>query len=660
MHLHLTTKNDIARLTFDRENSSANIFDRDVLLELESIIDGVTKNSSLSTLIIQSAKPSIFIAGADLKTLSSAKGPEMSDLIRLGQRVFNKIEALHVTTVAAIHGACVGGGFELALACDYRIASDASCTRIGLPETQLGILPAWGGSTRLPILIGLPSALPLILSGKIMKAGAAKHKGLVDAVCPQENLLEYAATYHTRPKRQHNVFFLEHNPLSVAVIRKKASDSLFKKTHGHYPALDLALNVVCDGVRIGLDQSLTNEHDAILKLSDGSEAKRLITLFFQTEFAKKLRIGDTQPKKLTNTAIIGSGVMGSGIAYWLSTKKHKVLLNDINNEALANGMGTIEKLYHIAVKKRVLSKTEAQSGLDRLQATTQEISLDQKDLIIEAATEELALKKKIFSDLSNKAGAETILATNTSALPIHELASCISNPERLVGIHFFNPVPRMKLVEVVRTQTTSEATLASAVKFVQSIGKLPVVVNDSPGFVVNRILLPYLVRAGELFSEGHPPEVIDKAMLDFGMPMGPLRLLDEIGLDVALHVAKTLSSAFPVRMRIPEVLTTLISRDLLGRKTKAGFYLYKEGKAVENPSIQPGLSPSSSSSSIQQELVKLMSEEAAMCLDEGVAASAAEIDFAMVMGTGYAPFRGGPLRYAHETNLLDRPFFQDT
>lgn len=659
MHLHLTTDKDIAHLVFDREGSSANIFDKDVLLELDELLEGIKKNTSLSTLVISSAKPNIFIAGADLKTLSTATGSAMSELIRLGQNVFNKLESLHVTTIAAIHGACVGGGLELALACDYRVASDAGCTRIGLPETQLGILPAWGGSTRLPQLIGLPKALPLILSGKIMKADAAKRKGIVDGVCPQENLLEYASSYQTRQKRQHQLYFLEHNPLSVALIRKKATDSLYAKTRGHYPALNKALTVVCDGVRVGLDQSLTNEHDAIIELSAGPEAKRLITLFFQTEFAKKLKVGDTAPRALPDTAVIGSGVMGSGIAYWLSTRKHKVLLKDINDDALAKGMDSIEKLYHTATQRRVLSKTDAQAGLDRLQATTHDLSLADKDLVIEAATEDLDLKKKIFTQLSEKAGDKTILATNTSALPIHELAECMKYPERLVGIHFFNPVPRMKLVEVVRTKTTSDETLASAVKFVQSIGKLPVVVNDSPGFVVNRILLPYLVRAGELFSEGHPSEVIDKAMLDFGMPMGPLRLLDEIGLDVALHVAKTLSDSFPDRMRIPKVLTKLIDRDLLGRKSKAGFYLYNNGKEQENPSIQPSHSPSSSSRGIQNELVRLMSEEAAMCLDEGIAASAAEIDFAMVMGTGYAPFRGGPLRHAHDSQILERKFYDD-
>ena len=657
MHLKLHTEGKVAHLIFDRQDSAANIFDNSVLLELDSLLDNLHKNTALTALIICSSKPSIFIAGADLKTLSSAPPAEMNALIKLGQSVFNKLENLRITTVAAIHGACVGGGYELALACDYRVASNADCTRIGLPETQLGILPAWGGSTRLPSLIGLTKALPLILGGKIIKAESAKRKGLVDGVCPVEHLQEYAESFISKPKRKHPVHALEHNPVSVAIIRKKAGDNLYKKSHGHYPALNLALDVACDGVRSSLKDSLNNEREAIIELIKGPEAKQLITLFFSSERAKKLKVTDEKPQSLTKTAVIGSGVMGSGIAYWLSTRKRHVILKDINDDALANGMNTIEKLYQGSVKRHILSKTDATHGLDLIQASSANISLADRDIIIEAATENLELKKKIFTTLAEQSSSTTILATNTSALSINELAAHISHPERLVGIHFFNPVPRMKLVEVVRTTSTSDATLAAAVKFVQSIGKLPVIVNDSPGFVVNRILLPYLVRAGKLFAEGHDPEVIDKAMLDFGMPMGPLRLLDEIGLDVSLHVARTLSIAFPDRMKIPSILVKLVDQGLTGKKSGAGFYLYEKGDTKPNINIQPGTSPESSPRAIQDELVLLMSKEAAMCLDEGLTESAADIDFAMVMGTGYAPFRGGPLRHAHDSELLDRQFY---
>lgn len=657
MHLKLETHGTIAHLIFDRKDSSANIFDRDVLAELDQQLDGIPKCSKLTALIISSNKPNIFIAGADLKILSTATGEELENLISLGQSVFSKLESLHITTIAAIHGACVGGGLELALACDYRVVSEAQCSRIGLPETQLGILPAWGGSTRLPALIGLSKALPLILSGKIMKPKLALRKGIVDGICPQQHLISYASSFANRQMRQLPVHMLEHNPLTVSLIRKQAQDSLYKKTRGLYPALNRAVDVVCTGVRVSKQESFDNEREAIIELSQGPEAAQLMRLFFSSERAKKLRIGEQMPATIDHAAVIGSGVMGSGIAYWLSTRNCHVLLKDINSDALARGMGTIESLYHSSVKRHVLSQTEANAGFDRITASTADLSLNNREIVIEAATENLDLKKKIFSKLSEDSSPNTILATNTSALPIHQLAEHISHPERLVGIHFFNPVPRMKLVEVVRAPQTSDATLAAAVRFVQSIGKLPVVVKDSPGFVVNRILLPYLVRAGQLFSDGHDPETIDNCMLDFGMPMGPLRLLDEVGLDVSLHVAKTLSTAFPDRMEIPSILNELVEKGLLGKKSNEGFYLYEKGKTKPNPNIQPGASPQSSAQKIQDELTALMSEEAARCLDEGVASSAADIDFAMVMGTGYAPFRGGPLRHAHDTNLLKRSFY---
>lgn len=657
MNIELHQEESTGILIFNRQDSSANIFDRATLLELDERLDEIARSRSILKLIITSSKPTIFIAGADIKSLFSAPPTEMRELISLGQSVFNKLALLQITTVAAIHGACVGGGYELALACDYRVASDASCTRIGLPETQLGILPAWGGSTRLPALIGLSKALPLILGGKILKAKDALRKGMIDGVCPHEKLLDYAHTFTYREKREEPIHMLEHNPFSVAYIRKKATHDLLDKTGGHYPALLLATKVACDGVRESLLDSLKNEREAIIKLTSGPEAKQLINLFFLTERSKKLKPNSTEPKPTDKTAVIGSGVMGSGIAYWLSTRKREVILKDINEEALAKGMGSIQKLYEGSTKRHILSKTEATAGLDRITATTKPVSLRDRQIIIEAATENLELKKKIFATLAEQCSEDTILATNTSALPVHELSKVISNPGRLVGIHFFNPVPRMKLVEVVQTDSTSDETLATAVKFVQSIGKLPVVVKDSPGFVVNRILLPYLVRAGEMFTDGAEPTLIDQAMLKFGMPMGPLRLLDEVGLDVSLHVAKTLAAAFPERMKVPYILQEMIDKGMLGKKSGKGFYVYGK-KELEPNRDATALRPNNRTpSDIQHQLVLLMSKEAAMCLDEGVASCAEDIDFAMVMGTGYAPFRGGPLRHAHSTNLLGRKFY---
>ncbi len=645
-HINLEIRDSIAHIIFDREASSANIFDAETLDQFSAIVDDLALKPALTGLIIESAKPHIFIAGADLKTLSTASKEELEVMISKGQSVFDRLEALPFTTVAAIHGACVGGGCELALACDYRVVSDAKETRIGLPETQLGILPAWGGSTRLPELLGITKALPLILGGKLLKGIVAFKKGLVDGICPQENVVSYAQTFLKKPKREPVSHILEHNPISVAVIRHKVSKDLYAKTRGHYPALLRALDVVCKGVRCSHQESLENEKNAIIELATGTVAKNLIGLFFLTERAKKLRIGDAEAKPIENVTVIGSGVMGAGIAYWLSMKGLNITLKEINDDALAKGMLTIQKLYAGSVKRRILTKAEATAGLDRIFPTTKFPKMDHCDMVIEAAVENLEIKKKIFADLSERVPADTILATNTSALPISEIGAVISHPERLVGIHFFNPVHRMKLVEVVKTPQTSEVALATAVRFTQAISKLPVVVADSPGFVVNRILMPYLVAAGELMSNGAEITQIDEAMLDFGMPMGPLRLLDEVGLDVSCHVAETLAAAFPERMAVPSILTDLVAQGHLGRKSGSGFYLYDKktkGELVPNPAAVALQVPAEVEVNIQQHLADMMQQEAILCLKEGVASCAEDINLAMIMGTGYPPFRGGPL-----------------
>ncbi len=650
-HLKLNIINTTAHLIFDRENSAANIFDGDTLDQLDKMLDEIQSNNDLTGLIISSAKPSIFIAGADLKSLSSSAPDALEKLISKGQSVFDKLESLSITTVAAIHGACVGGGFELALACDYRVASDAKATRIGLPETQLGIIPAWGGSTRLPALLGLTNALPLILSGKLLKGIVAFKKGLVDGLCPAENVVSYAETFLKKGSREDELHLMTHNPVSVGLIKAKVGSDLEKKTRGHYPALPKALEVACKAVRSSHEESLKNERDAILELAHGpnsSVAKHLINIFFLTERSKKLRPNNIEciPKRINNVTVLGAGVMGAGIAYWLSTKGIQVTLKDINDDAIAKGMQTIQKLYAGSVKKRIFTKAEATAGLDHIYPTKDFPDMANCDMVIEAAVENLELKKKIFAELSDIVPEDTILATNTSALPITEISKSIKNPERLVGIHFFNPVPRMKLVEVVKTDLTSEQTLATAVKFTQAIGKLPVVVADSPGFLVNRILMPYLVGAGELMSKGVDMEQIDNAMLDFGMPMGPLRLLDEVGLDVSCHVASTLSEAFPERMHIPDILSTLVEKGCLGRKSGEGFYVYKDKDHSPNPqaiALQDTPTEETRKTNIQEHLADLMKQEAQRCLDENVASCAEDVNFAMIMGTGYAPFKGGPL-----------------
>lgn len=644
MNISLSFANTTAILVFDREGSSANIFDSATLAELSERLDELMEQSDVTGLLIRSAKPDIFIAGADLKELSTARGERLDSLIATGQTLFNRIADLPYPTVAAIHGACVGGGFELALACDWRIASNSSFTKIGLPETQLGILPAWGGTTRLPDLLGLQDALAVILSGKLHSAALAKRKGLVDEVVPKEHLKSYALTYLSKGKRHYTHNPITHNQAVAALIRVQAQKELQKKTHGNYPGPEAALEVAVASVGRTRAQSQQAERDAIARLAALPQTANLIRLFFLQERAKKQRHSDAEPREILHAAVIGAGLMGSGIAYWLSTRGFETTLQDISSEALAKGMKSISALYADAVKHHVLSKTEAARGLDRIHPASGKIPLHNCDLIIEAAAEELSIKKKIFADLASRCRPDTILATNTSALPIHELSSSITNPERLVGLHFFNPVHRMQLVEVVRTAFTSDETLATAVSFVRKIGKLPVVVKDSPGFLVNRILMPYLVAAAAMFEQGGDPEDIDQAMLDFGMPMGPLRLLDEVGLDVAMHVARTLATAFPERMELPKVVEKLLEAGHTGRKGGSGFYVYDDAvPAVNAEAIGFRTGSDNAPVDTQQILSALMTQEAQLCLDEGIAESADDIDLAMILGTGYPPFRGGPL-----------------
>ena len=664
------TDEQICVLTFDRPDSAANIFDKATLGELNDHINYILCNSDLKGVVITSAKKSIFIAGADLTQLSKATTPEeLRDMIELGQLVFNRLATLTVPTVAAIHGACVGGGYELCLACDYRLASPDKVTKIGLPETQLGILPAWGGSTRLPRLIGLPKALDIILGGKTLAAKPALKCGMIDDVAPREYLVEKASRLILKQGRKirRRPRSLMHSLTSTGPVVKfitgKVGKQVAQMTRGHYPAIPKALEVVTQGLAKSIDESLALERDAIIELGNTEACRNLIRIFFLQERAKKLTgiPRATQPEikmePARRVAVIGAGIMGAGIAQWTSSRDLSVILRDINHEAVAKGLVSIAKLYEQGVKRHALTKVEARAGLDRISPTATDVPLYSTDIIIEAAVEKMDLKKQLFARLDDLAGAGTILATNTSALSISEIAASTKHPERVVGIHFFNPVHRMQLVEVIVGSQTSPEVVLRAVKFVQQIGKLPVVVKDAPGFLVNRILMPYLIEAGHLFEHGARVEDIDECMLEFGMPMGPLRLIDEVGVDVSNHVAADLASKFSDRMHAPEVLTKMLADGLLGKKSGKGFYAH--GKKAKEPTVNRRIDRYRVDSSCARlnrdelcnRMVLLMINEATRCLEGGIVEEPADVDFGMIMGTGFAPFVGGPLRLADSIGL---------
>jgi 3-hydroxyacyl-CoA dehydrogenase/enoyl-CoA hydratase/3-hydroxybutyryl-CoA epimerase len=654
--IRLAVRDDgICVLTFDRPNSSANVFDLRTLDELAEELDFIERQTKIKGVILVSAKPSIFIAGLDLNLLRESPSPaEVRALIERGQAVMSRVAALPQPTVAAIHGAAVGGGCEICLACDYRIASPDRATKIGLPETQIGLLPAWGGSTRLPRLIGLPKALEIILGGKTVPAKAALKLGVVDELSPVECLIAAAARKISGGKPFRPNHWLTNNALVASVIAPRVRKQLLRKTRGNYPAVLKALEVVTRGISRPVAASLVLERDAMLELAQTDACRNLIRVFFMQERAKKrtlpVEVSQAGAKPIARTAVIGAGVMGAGIAQWISARRLPVILRDVNIESVARGMAGITKLYRDGVKRHTLTTREARDGLDRISPAPMEVPLHQADIVVEAAVEKLELKKKIFQRLDELVSDNTILATNTSALPISEIAAGTRHPERVVGLHFFNPVHRMQLVEVIAARQTAPEILQRTLRFAQQIGKLPVVVKDSPGFLVNRILMPYLIEAGNLFETGAGIADLDEVMLDFGMPMGPMRLLDEVGLDVSLHVAETLAANFSHRMKIPDCLRRMTAAGLLGRKNGRGFYLHRKSEGSKlNPQISSYVQSDKARTlpreELQERMVFLMVNEAARCLEEQIVTDPADVDFAMIMGAGFAPFQGGPLRY---------------
>jgi 3-hydroxyacyl-CoA dehydrogenase / enoyl-CoA hydratase / 3-hydroxybutyryl-CoA epimerase len=634
----------ICVLTFDRPESGANIFDAGTMNNLREHVDTMEQDAAIKGVIVISAKKSIFIAGADLKTLlKQAQTGEMRGFIAEGQNVFNRLAALKVPSVAAIHGACAGGGYEITLACDYRIASDDPATKIGLPETTLGLVPAWGGATRLPRLIGPAAAAEVILKGKLYGAAEALKLGLVDEVVPKEQLLEAARKKLAAGKRK----------MEGGAPATPASRELSPPRASGNAAPGRAYEIITRSAHSSVEESLAMEVDAISELGATDATQNLIRNFF---LAEKYRKGSSKaaPEKVTHAAVIGAGVMGSGIAQWLSSRGVSVILRDVDSAAIDRGLANIDKTYADAVKRGLIVEAKAKEGRARIVCSTQPAPMRDVQIVIEAASEKLEIKKKIFSDLAANTPDTAILATNTSALPIDELASTTPSPARVVGLHFFNPVSRMKLIEVVVGRQTSEEVRERALAFARQIGKLPVLVQDSPGFLVNRVLFPYLLDAAEMFENGVSAEEIDSALLQWGMPMGPLRLIDEIGVDITVDIAATLEKAFGTRDQAPEILQKMYAARMLGRKSGGGFYKYEGKQQTPNEALQEWRKESGEKfhlENITNRLTYLMVNEAARCLEEKVLAAAEDADYGMVLGTGFPIYRGGPLRFAESVGL---------
>lgn len=654
----------ITTLTFDTPNSAVNVLCFDALYELEQLLVELRADKSIKALFIESAKRGIFIAGADIKEIKAFKDSgETVKKLQHGQEIFNNLETLPFATVAVIDGVCLGGGLELAMACTYRIATNDEHTRIGLPEVSLGIIPGLGGTQRLPLLVGFTKAIELITASKRLKGDKALKLGLVDASVPsgylgfkkEEYVKEILAgtLEKTVAKRRKGLKWYENLAPVKSLIAKMARKEVLKKTGGHYPAPLSAIDVLEETVTQSLEDGLKVELEAFEPLATSDISKNLIELFFTSEALKKETFSKGKAKDIESTAVIGVGTMGSGIAWALAHKDIPVRLGARKMSSIARAMAKMMKSFESIKRRGRLTEREIGLKMDRVTHTTSMEGLEGMDIVLEAVSEDPNIKQKVFADLEAKVGKETIIATNTSSINITSLAQDTQHPERFVGMHFFNPVQKMPLVEIIAGEQTNEETVASVVKLAKRLGKTPIKVSECAGFLVNRTLLPYLNEAAKMFEEGENVEQIDKILTGFGMPIGPFTLADEVGIDIGDKVSSILYEAYGERMKPSVLLAQMTDKEWLGKKTGTGFYTHK-GKAKAHNDQIGELHTSNSTledSTILDRAILIMVNEAARCLEEGVVDNARYLDMAMVMGTGFPAFRGGILRYADAEGL---------
>jgi 3-hydroxyacyl-CoA dehydrogenase/enoyl-CoA hydratase/3-hydroxybutyryl-CoA epimerase len=692
----------LATLTFDLPGKKVNVFGRPALAELERVLDELAARRDIGCLVLLSGKPGGFIAGADVDEIARVTDPVEAEAgSRIGHRLFGAWAELPFPTVAAIRGVALGGGTEIALASTWRVASDRADTRIGLPEVRLGIVPAWGGSTRLPRLIGIAAALDLILTGKTVSGRQALKLGLVDALLPDARFLDLVRDFARermltasgapsaspavtaamappptppalRPRKRPGglrTVLLEGNPIGRHIVFDQARKKTLEQTRGHYPAALRAIEVVRVGIEDGLRAGFDAEARAVSDLAPSPVTKNLVHVFHLTEEAKREPgLPGGEPRPVRETAVLGAGTMGGGIAQLIAAETDlPVRMKDVRNEALAAGMSHAAGLFDRQVKRRRLDPPGMRRKMALLRPTLDWSGFRRVDLVIEAIVEKLDVKQAVFGELAAQVPEGAVLASNTSSLPIRDIRDKTPRPERVVGMHFFNPVHRMPLVEVIVPDGADPSAVNTVFDFTRRLGKTPVLVKDSPGFLVNRLLTFYSIESFWLLDEGHRIEDIDRAMVDWGMPIGPLALTDEVGIDVAGKVAHIMAGAFSDRVRLPGWLDHLSDGDRLGVKNGKGIYRY-EGRERQEPDpavyTALGLDPKHAGhagrvdgagapelEAMADRMVLPMVNEAARCLEEQVVRTAGELDLAMIFGTGFPPFRGGLCRWADQQGL---------
>ncbi|MBS0349893.1 MAG: enoyl-CoA hydratase/isomerase family protein [Proteobacteria bacterium] len=639
-HWRLDLDHDhIMWLTLDRQGASVNSLNAEVFAELDSVLSFLETNLPIG-LIIQSGKTKGFIAGADIKQFVSIPNvDEAFDLIRQAQTILDRLSRLPIPTLALIRGFCLGGGLELALACRYRLAEENGATLLGLPEVKLGLHPGWGGTVRLPRLIGPYRALPFTLKGQPVSAAKAARMGIVDAALPERILETAARHYILKNPPQHKPSLLSElvrfNWVRVWIGKWIEKNAAKKINPQHYPAPFAIINNWVH-YSVYAQEAMVNEARSIAQLMVGPTSRELVRAFFLQEqlkaFAKNARC------KPNHVHVVGSGAMGGDIAAWCVYKGFTVTLQDQSPDKIAPAIARAHKL----LAKKLAKPQLIQAAMDKLQPDLQGRGVCRADVVIEAIFEDLNAKRQLFAAIEPHLKPEAILATNTSSIRLEEIASILKDPTRLIGLHFFNPVAKMMLVEIIRSDANDQLLLGKAASFVNALAHYPLPVASRPGFLINRMLMPYLIEALIIHQEGVPIEAIDRAAKEFGMPMGPMELSDHVGLDIVLSVAEHLSPYYG--FTIPEKIATMVKEGHLGLKSRRGFYRYdRDGQIILPKPISFPIPD------ITDRLILRLCNEAVACLDEQVVSSPDLLDAGMIYGVGFAPFRGGPIEYVRNS-----------
>jgi 3-hydroxyacyl-CoA dehydrogenase/enoyl-CoA hydratase/3-hydroxybutyryl-CoA epimerase len=673
-HIHFDVDDDgVAVALLDRRGEAVNALSIPLMLDFEKVVSRVEEDAAIVGLVIGSAKPGNFLAGADIRWLQSLREPAHAmELVREAHRVFARVENLHMRSgkpvVAAIHGACLGGGMEMALTCSARIASDGPTTQLGQPEVKLGVIPAGGGTQRLPRLVGIATALDLMMTGRSVRPRSALKMGLVDELCPSEVLRDAAkarvladlagddADHRTRgglSMRRLRDAALEGNPLGRKVLFSRAKQAALAETKGNYPAPLAVLRVVEVGAKEGIDAGYAAEIDEFSHLVVSPEAKSLIGIFFDTTSSKKDTGVDSSvdPRHIDKVAVVGGGLMGGGIAAVNTTRAGvRTRIKELDDAGVARGLAYVRTVVDGQVERRRIPERDGARLMQLVSGSTDYVGFGDADLVIEAVFEDLALKHTVLKDIEGIVPPETIFASNTSSIPLTAIAEASSRPETVIGMHYFSPVEKMPLLEIIATEHTADWVTATCVAFGKQQGKNVIVVNDGPGFYTSRIISPYVNEVGHMLGEGVRIEAIDAAMVDWGFPVGPVTLADEVGIDVGAKVAKVMQDAFGPRLDPAEAFSRLLDDDRRGRKNGRGFYLYEDGKrGGVDESVYAAMGVGGRThmdrAIIQDRLALQMINEAVRCLEEGILRSARDGDLGAVYGLGFPPFRGGPFRH---------------